>query len=113
VDEFRNSGENVGLIKVKTYRPFPLAAIRQAISKVKAVGVVDRSVSFGWNAGPVYQDILTAIYSQVEKIPVLSFIGGLSGADITVDHFKRVIETTGKALRGDVPLQPIWLNEED
>lgn len=113
VDEARNSGENVGLIKVKTYRPFPLAAIGQAISKVKAVGVVDRSVSFGWNAGPVYQDILTAMYSQVEKIPVLSFIGGLSGADITVDHFKRVIEMTGKAIEGDFPLQPIWLNEED
>ncbi|MBW1722237.1 MAG: phenylglyoxylate dehydrogenase [Deltaproteobacteria bacterium] len=110
VDLAREKGERVGLIKIKTFRPFPLAALCSVLSKVKAVGVVDRSVSFGWNAGPVFQEILSALYHLEKRIPALSFIGGLAGADITVDHFMRVIETTGKALKGEVPSDTVWLN---
>ena len=113
VDLAREAGEKVGLIKIKTFRPFPLEALRKALSKVKRVGVVDRSVSFGWNAGPVYQELLSALYFLDERIPALSFIGGLAGADITIDHFNRVIETTAGALPHDMPSEPIWINEED
>jgi pyruvate ferredoxin oxidoreductase alpha subunit/phenylglyoxylate dehydrogenase alpha subunit len=59
VDLAREAGEKVGLIKIKTVRPFPVQALRQALSKVNAVGVVDRSVSFGWNCGPVFQELLS------------------------------------------------------
>lgn len=113
VDLAREAGERVGLIKIKTFRPFPLVALRQALSKVKGVGVVDRSVSFGWGAGPVYQELLSAVYFLEDRIPAVSFIGGLAGADITIDHFTRVIQTTAGALRGEVPEETIWLNEND
>jgi len=111
VDEMREAGERVGLIKIKTFRPFPLEALRGALAKVKAVGVVDRSVSFGWNAGPLYQETLSALYFLDERIPAVSFIGGLAGADITVEDFKRVIETTKRALKGEMVQGPVWLNE--
>jgi len=111
VDEMREAGERVGLIKIKTFRPFPLEALRGALAKVKAVGVVDRSVSFGWNAGPMYQETLSALYFLDERIPAVSFIGGLAGADITVEDFKRVIETTKRALKGERVQGPVWLNE--
>ena len=110
VDIARDAGEKVGLIKIKTFRPFPLQAMLQALSKVKAVGVMDRSVSFGWNAGPVYQETLSALYHLKERIPAISFIGGLAGADITENDFGRVIETTAKAVKGDVPKETIWIN---
>lgn len=113
VDAARDSGKRVGLIKIKTFRPFPVQAMMDAASKVKALGVVDRSVSFGWNAGPVYQEVLSTLYNLKERIPAMSFIGGLAGADLTVDHFGRVIEMTGKALQGDVCKETIWLNEND
>ena len=113
VDSAREGGEKVGLIKIKTFRPFPLEAMRQALCRVRAIGVVDRSVSLGWNAGPVYQELLSAIYFLDERVPAISFIGGLAGADITIAHFHRVIETTARALQGEVPSGPIWLNEND
>lgn len=113
VDLAREGGDKVGLIKIKTFRPFPLEALCQALSKVKAVGVVDRSVSFGWNSGPVYQELLSTLYFLDKRFPAVSFIGGLAGADITIEHFKRVIETTGRALRGEVFSETIWLNEND
>ena len=107
----REAGEKVGLIKVKTFRPYPLQAMLQAVSKVKAVGIVDRSVSFGWNAGPVYQEVLSTLYHRKERIPAVSFIGGLAGADITEDHFSQIIETTARTLRDEIPEGPIWINE--
>jgi phenylglyoxylate dehydrogenase alpha subunit len=113
VDAARENGEKVGLIKVKTFRPYPQQAILNAVSKIKAVGVVDRAVSFGWNSGPVFQELMATLYRLPQKIPAVSFIGGLAGADITIDHFRRVIATTARALDGEVPAQPIWINEKD
>ncbi len=75
--------------------------------------MVDRSVSFGWNTGPVYQELLGTLYRLPERIPALSFIGGLAGADLTIRHFRRVIATTRAALSGEVPDDPIWVNEND
>jgi pyruvate ferredoxin oxidoreductase alpha subunit/phenylglyoxylate dehydrogenase alpha subunit len=111
VDDMRETGEKVGLIKIKTFRPFPVEALRSALSKVRAVGVVDRSVSFGWNAGPMYQETLSVMYSLDQRIPAVSFIGGLAGADITVDDFIRVIGTTKAAFKGEAVEGPVWLNE--
>jgi len=111
VDTAREAGEKVGLIKIKTFRPYPLQAMLHAVSKVKAIGVVDRSVSYGWNTGPVYQETLSTLYHMKERIPAVSFIGGLAGADITEFDFARVIETVAKALKGDVPRETIWINE--
>jgi pyruvate ferredoxin oxidoreductase alpha subunit/phenylglyoxylate dehydrogenase alpha subunit len=113
IDEARARGDKVGLVKVKTYRPFPAQALVSALAAVKAVGVVDRSVSFGWNCGPLFQDTITAMYYTPKRIPAISFIGGLAGADLTVGHFERVIRRTAELARDGRPAETVWLNEKD
>ncbi len=113
VDEARDRGEAVGLIRIKTFRPFPVAAMNRALNKVKAVGIVDRSVNFGWNCGPLYQETLAAAQKLRRYLPSASFIGGLAGADITVEQFSRIIETTAGLLQGQVQDEPIWVNQND
>jgi pyruvate ferredoxin oxidoreductase alpha subunit/phenylglyoxylate dehydrogenase alpha subunit len=113
VDEARARGDKVGLVKVKTYRPFPTQALVSALAGVKAVGVVDRSVSFGWNCGPLFQDTITAMNYAARRIPAMSFIGGLAGADLTVGHFERVIGRTEELARDGRPAETVWLNEKD
>ena len=113
VDEARERGDKVGLVKVKTYRPFPAQALAAALAEVKAVGVVDRSVSFGWNCGPLFQDTMTALYCAPRRIPAMSFIGGLAGADLTLGHFERVIRRTADLARDGRPAETVWLNEQD
>jgi pyruvate ferredoxin oxidoreductase alpha subunit/phenylglyoxylate dehydrogenase alpha subunit len=113
VDSARAAGERVGLIKIKTFRPYPKAALLAAASKVKALGVVDRAVSFGWNAGPVYQELLGTLYQLPQRIPAVSFIGGLAGSDITIRHFRGIIAATRRALAGELPDGPVWINAED
>ncbi len=113
VDEAREAGKHVGIIKIKTFSPFPVEAVVAALGKIKALGVVDRSVGFRWNCGPMFQETLGALYRLGRQIPAASFIGGLAGADITVEHFHRVIEQTEALQRGAAPSEPIWINEND
>jgi phenylglyoxylate dehydrogenase alpha subunit len=114
VDIAREQGKKIGLLKVKTFRPFPVAKVNQSIRNIKALGVVDRSVNYGWGTGPVYQEVLAAMYLGGQRIPVFSMIGGLSGSDLTVEkHFKRAIEWTERAAKGDMPKETLWLNEDD
>ena len=113
VDEARLDGHKMGLVKIKTFRPFPVAAMVRALAKVRAVGVVDRAVSFGWNSGPVFQEVLAALYHLPLRIPAMSFIGGLAGADITVEHFARAIDRTQRLANGEMAVGPVWLNEND
>lgn len=113
VDEARTRGDKVGLVKVKTYRPFPALALVAALAGVKAVGVVDRSVSFSWNCGPLFQDTIAAMYYAPRRIPAMSFIGGLAGADLTAGHFERVICRTAELARDGHEAGTVWLNEKD
>src|SRR5512141_3034208 len=109
VDAARDRGVPVGLVKVKTYRPFPTDAIVGALSGVRAVGVVDRSVSFGWNCGPLYQDVAGALGRAGRQVPSMSFIGGLAGADLTTDHFGGVIERVGRLAQDGRSGPTVWI----
>jgi len=120
IDAARARGQRVGLAKVKTYRPFPVEAAAKLLGKMNAVGVVDRSVSFGWNCGPLFQDLLGAL--RATPLPMMSFIGGLAGADLTIGHFARVIERTAALAEGKpgkpgkpgaLPEETVWLNDHD
>lgn len=113
IDEARDAGKQVGLIKVKTFSPFPVEALLHSLNTIRALGVVDRSVGFRWNCGPMYQETMGVLYRLGRHVPSMSFIGGLAGADITVGHFHRVIEATEKLLTGPAPTEPVWLNERD
>ncbi|MBB1094138.1 phenylglyoxylate dehydrogenase, partial [Rhodopseudomonas palustris] len=113
VDEARDAGKRVGIVKIKTFSPFPVEALRSALSGIKALGVVDRSVGFRWNCGPMYQEVQGVLYRLGRHVPAVSFIGGLAGADITVEHFHRVIDQTEALLTGAVPSGPVWINEND
>ncbi len=112
VDEARERGRRVGLLKVKTFRPFPAAAVAEALRGHGAFGVVDRSVDFAWNCGPLYREVVTALYGITPAVASQSFIGGLSGADLTVEHFGSVIDRV-RQLRDSGPGDTVWLNAQD
>ena len=83
VDELRAKGEKVGLLKIICYRPFPKDAVVAALSKVKEVAVMDKSISLG-AFGPLYTDLTSSLSSLGNKMPKVSgFVLGLGGRDIT------------------------------
>jgi len=87
----REEGKNVGLVKLRLWRPFPFAEIRQAVKDAEVLIVLDRALSFGGPAGPVCSEIKAALYNEDKKPKVVSFVGGLGGRDITPDGFREII----------------------
>ncbi len=47
VDEFREEGVKAGLLRIRTFIPLPVEEIRRALRNVKAIAVMDKSMSFG------------------------------------------------------------------
>ena len=91
IDELREKGEKVGLIKLRLFRPFPEKEIIQALKNVQAIAVLDRAVSFG-SYGPVFIEIRSALQNLKKKIKISNYIYGLGGRDIIVDDIKKVFE---------------------
>ncbi len=113
VNRYRELGKKVGLIKVRLLRPFPTKRIIDALSdSIKSIGVVDRAVSFGWNNGAVYQEVLAALGNTNITIPKISFIGGLGGADITINHMTSVLDIIMDIANNDKQeYETIWMDE--
>jgi len=91
IDRMRKEGRNVGLLKLRLWRPFPFAEIRQAVKKAKVLIVLDRALSFGGPGGPICSEIRSALYNEETKPKVISFVGGLGGRDITVAGFEEIV----------------------
>lgn len=82
VDELRAKGEKVGLLKLRLFRPFPHKELAKALSRLKAIAILDRSDSFGGFGGPLFTEIRSALLDS-EKIPRnVNYIYGLGGRDI-------------------------------
>jgi len=102
VDELRANGVKAGLIKIRVFRPFPVEEITKALSKCKAVAVLDKADSVNAAGGPVFTDITSAMYGRVDGVSIINYIYGLGGRDVTTDNIKEVytnlaeIAKTGK-----------------
>jgi len=82
VDELRDEGKKVGLLKPRVFRPFPNNEIAEALSHLKAVAILDRSDSFGAFGGPLFTEIRSAML-EYGKVPEnIDVIYGLGGRDI-------------------------------
>ncbi len=91
VDRVRAEGKDVGLIKLRLWRPFPFEELRQAVRNVDVLIVLDRALSYGGPGGPVCSEIKAALYNEDKKPKVVSFVGGLGGRDITVAGFEEIV----------------------
>ena len=89
----RDRGVKIGFIRLKWFRPFATEEIREALSRFKAVAVIDRDYSYGSpnNSGVVFNEICSALYPLENRPVMFSFICGLGGREI---HQKDVVEMT-------------------
>lgn len=120
IDNLRDAGEKVGLLRIRMFRPFPAAAFKASLARAKKVAVLDRNCSFG--AGGIFaQELKAALYGERsngepnaphDAPAVYSYITGLGGRDVTVDTIKSMYDLTRDA---EEPADgSVWLglNEE-
>lgn len=89
----------VGILKIKSYRPFPNAAVAKILSRTKKAAVIDRALSLGANP-PLYSDIAAALANNpLEKcrLELFSYLLGLGGKDITSKDVLNIIRQTASA----------------
>jgi pyruvate ferredoxin oxidoreductase alpha subunit len=99
IDELRNSGVKAGLLRIRTYRPFPAEAIVKALGKAKAVAVMDRSMSFGGRGGAVFHEVRHALYDSATRPYVVNYIYGLGGRDTSPTQIKKIFDDLQKILQ--------------
>ena len=102
VDELRDEGISIGLLKPRIFRPFPHREMAEALRGKKAVAVLDRSASPGAFGAPLFTEVRSALYDLENRPKIVNYVFGLGGRDIQVSHFKEVakklmrIAETGK-----------------
>lgn len=99
IDELRNSGVKAGLLRIRTYRPFPAEAIVNVLGKAKAVAVMDRSMSFGGRGGAVFHEVRHALYDSATRPYVVNYIYGLGGRDTSPIQIKKIFDDLQKILQ--------------
>jgi pyruvate ferredoxin oxidoreductase alpha subunit len=105
VDQLQEDGVKAGLLKPRVFRPFPGKELADALGHVKAVAVLDRSVSFGAmnNAGPLFLELVAALTVHGVQVPVADYVYGLGGRDILPYEIEAVYrEMLRVAERGQV-----------
>ena len=99
-DQMRENGKKVGIIKLRYLRPFPSEKINNVLDNKKAVGIIDKNMSFGYE-GTIFTNINSSLL-QLENAPTsINFIGGIGGKDITKDNIKEAFESLLKVANGE------------
>ena len=98
VDAQQKKGNRIGLVKLKTMRPFPTEEFRMLAEEVSSIGVVDRMVLHGTGGGGVFSDLKSALYDVEERPLLMNFIGGMGGDDLSTTDFMKMCERVLKTV---------------
>ncbi|MFW6091675.1 MAG: transketolase C-terminal domain-containing protein [Actinomycetota bacterium] len=94
VDDLRSDGVPVGLLSLRTYRPFPYDAVRDALENAARVVVLERSVAPG-AGGAVTADVRAALAGLTT--PVHTVVAGLGGRPITKTSLRGMLSDAAAA----------------
>jgi pyruvate ferredoxin oxidoreductase alpha subunit len=97
IDDMRNDGKKVGLLKLRAFRPFPVNEVQKALKGVSTVAVLDKNISLG-SKGAVALEVRDALYGT--QIPVYDFIIALGGRDVRKKDIAAVV-AHAEAGKGD------------
>jgi pyruvate ferredoxin oxidoreductase alpha subunit len=99
VDALRQEGVKAGLLRLRTFRPLPVEEIRRALENVKAVAVMDKSMSFGGNGGAVFHEVRHVMYEAENRPYVVDYVYGLGGRDSSPRELRSVYGDLQRILR--------------
>ncbi len=107
VDDLRGRGVKAGMIKIRMFRPFPYQEIAKLISPLKGCTILDRSIAYGGDGGPVHIEIRSALYGY-NSVPMLTnYIYGLGGKPIEPEHIMSAMNELQEAVKTGTPKRRI------
>lgn len=105
IDKARSQGIKVGLIKVRTFRPFPAKVIRSAVSDAAIVVALDKNISIGLNEGALFTEVKSCLYNSDINVPVMGFMLGHGGRDIPMSTIQMIIDKAAKAIKSGIKVE--------
>ncbi len=112
VRKLREQGQKVGFVRLRWFRPFPGPELAKCLERFKAVGVIDRDFSFGSPnlSGVVATEVRSAMYTgATTRPPVLGFICGLGGREVTVPDVEQMTDIVFQAAKGKTQPLTQWI----
>ncbi len=100
LEKMRKEGKKVGLIKLRVLRPFPTDKMVDALKNVKAFGVLDKNISFGYE-GSIFTNVNSSIIEMGNIPKAINFIGGIGGRDITHEDIEKAYDELLSAAEGN------------
>jgi pyruvate ferredoxin oxidoreductase alpha subunit len=107
VSDLRAKGVKAGLLKLRSFRPFPGEEVAAALGNCKAVAVLDRAASYGAQAGPLYAEVTSALYTAKQLVPTVNFIYGLGGREVRPEHLAGVYDALEGVKSSGQPADPV------
>jgi len=105
--KLREKGVKVGVLRIRSFRPFPHKTVAELLKDVKLVAVLDRAASPG-SFGALYLDIISSLYNQKERPIVVDYIYGLGGRDLSPQLVYKLVEDLEEGLkRGFAPEEEV------
>jgi len=111
VNDLRNEGVAAGFVKLRMFRPFPSEELAKVLMPLKAVAVLDRSIAYGGDGGPVHIEVRSALCGKPNPPEIVSYIYGLGGKPCDNEHVRVAFEDLKQiAATGKVKQRHGYLN---
>ncbi len=104
VDQLRESGLKAGLVRVRLFRPMPMAELRAALADIPVALVLDRNYSPGMG-GVLHQELAAGLYG-LDGPRLHGFLAGVGGINVPVE---RLVALAQEYADATPTYEPIWL----
>ncbi|MGH2372307.1 MAG: pyruvate ferredoxin oxidoreductase [bacterium] len=111
IRKMRKEGKKVGFVRLRWFRPFPTEALQATLGRFAAVGVIDRDYSYGspYFSGVVANEVRSALYNAEKRPPIVGFICGLGGREVTVPYVREMTDMAFRAAAGERLRDTYWI----
>jgi len=116
IKHMRERGAKVGMVRLRTLRPYPTGRVRDVLSRFKVVGVVETNMGLGSvsSGGVLYAEVCAALYESAERPLVTSFMAGMGGEAIVLKEFYWMTQKMLEAQkRGTIEKRTHWVGFEE
>ncbi len=103
IDAAREEGLPVGLLRIRSLRPFPVEEITRYGSGRRSILVIDRDYSYGIG-GAVFTEVRSVLYGKADA-RLQNFIIGLGGRDV---NYRLILEMIRDVISGREKREVIW-----
>ncbi len=107
----RKEGKKVGFVRVRWFRPFAAEQLAKCLGRFSAVGIIDRDFSLGspYLSGVLATEVRAAMYPTAKRPPMLDFICGLGGREVTVPDVRKMSDMVYQAAAGKPQPLTQWI----